>query len=65
MLRKENVKLEEKILNRLLELQKTLEELSDLQERIDYAQSEILSLLERVDMCCSEKLALKRELRAI
>ena len=59
------VELEEKLLSRLRELQKALEEVSDLQEKIDSAQSEILSLRERVNWGCSEKLALERELRAI
>jgi len=43
-------------------LQKVLEEVSDLQERIDSAQSEILSLWERVNMDCSEKLVLEHDL---
>ena len=43
-LRREKVELEEKLLSRLLELQKALEEVSDLQEKIDSAQSGILSL---------------------
>ena len=64
-LRRKKVKLEEKLLSRLLELQKALEEVSDLQKKIDSAQSEILSLQERVDRGCSEKLGLERELRAI
>ena len=39
--------------------------MSNLQEKIDSAQSEILSLREWIDGGCSEKLALERELRAI
>ena len=64
-LRKEKNDLEEKLLSRLLELQKALEEVSTLSERIDYAQSEILSLRKQVDMGCSEKLALERELQTV
>ena len=65
MLRSEKVKLEEKLLSRLLELQKALEEGSDLQKKIDSAQSEILSVREWVNKGCSEKLALEREFRAV
>ena len=43
-LRKNKAKLKEKLLNWLLELQKALEEVSDLQERVDSAQLDILSL---------------------
>ena len=64
-LRKEKAELEEKLLNWLLELQKTLKEVSDLQERINSTQSEILSLRERVNWGWSEKLALECKLRAI
>ena len=46
-LRREKIELEEKLLGRLLELQKALEEVSDLQENMDSVQSEILSLLKR------------------
>jgi len=42
-----------------------LEELFDLQEKMDSAQSEILSLRERDDRGCFEKLTLVRELRAM
>ena len=64
-LRKDKVELEEKLLSQLLELQKALEEVSDLQEKMDFAQSEILSLREQIDKSCSEKPALECELRAI
>ena len=53
-LRREKVELEEKLLSRLLELQKAMEGVSDLQEKIDSTQSEILSLLEQVDRGCFE-----------
>ena len=59
------MELEEKLLGRLLELQKALEEVSDLQEKMDSAQSEILSLRKQIDKGCSTKLGLERELRAI
>ena len=43
-LRKEKIRLEEKLLSWLLELQKALDEVSNLQEKIDFAQSEIFLL---------------------
>ena len=49
------MELEEKLLGRLLELQKALEEVSDLQEKMDSAQSEILSLRKQIDKGCSTK----------
>ena len=58
-LRKEKNDLEEKLLCRLLELHKALEEVSVFQERIDSAHSENLSLQERVNMGCFKKLALE------
>ena len=61
-LKREKIELEEKLLSRLLELQKVLEEVSDLQEKITSVQSEILSLREQIDKCCLEKLALEFEL---
>ena len=61
-LRRKKVELKEKLLSRLLELQEALEEVSDLQEKLDSVKSEILSLQERVNRGCSEKLALEREL---
>ena len=56
-MRKKKVELEEKLLSRLLELQKALKEVSDLQEKMDSAQSEILSLRAQIDRGCSEKLS--------
>jgi len=41
-LRREKVELEEKLLSQLLEFQKALEEVSDLQEKIDFAQISFL-----------------------
>ena len=64
-LREEKVKLEEKLLSRLLELQKALEEVSDLQEKLASAQSEIFSLREHIDRGCLEKLPLEREVRVL
>jgi len=64
-LRREKVELEEKLLSRRLELQKPLEEVSDLQENLDSAQSDIFSFQKQVNSGCSEKLALEHELRPI
>jgi len=60
-LREKKVELEEKLLSRLLELQKSLEEVYDLQEKVTSAQSEISSLREQIDKGCSEKLALEHK----
>ena len=64
-LRREKIELKEKLLGWLLELQKVLEEVSDLQEKIDSAQKEILSLREQINRASPEKLTLECELRAI
>jgi len=64
-LRREKIELKEKHLGWLLELQKVLEEVSYLQEKMDSAQKEILSLREQINRASPEKLTLECELRAI
>ena len=48
-----------------MELQKALEEVSDIQEKLDLVQSEIFSLRKHIDRGCSEKLALEHEIRVL
>ena len=60
-LRGEKVDLEEKLLSQLLKLQKMLEEVSSLQEKLAPAQSEISSFREHIERGCSNKLALECE----
>jgi len=48
-LREKKIKLEEKLMSWLLELQKAWEEVSDLQKKVASAQSEISSLREHID----------------
>ena len=64
-LRREKMDLEVRLLNRLEELQKTWDEMSELQEVAASTQSKISSLREEIDKERAKKLELKHKVRLL